>query len=65
MDQSVYGLGYGLDARGVDFLYGQEILLLCIMSIPTVELTQPPTQWVPGAVCSGVNREGREADHFV
>jgi hypothetical protein len=25
--------------------------------------TQPPIQWVPGAILSGVKRSGREADH--
>jgi hypothetical protein len=25
--------------------------------------TQPPIQWVPGAISSGVKRQGREADH--
>jgi hypothetical protein len=25
--------------------------------------TQPPTQWVPGALSLGVKRPGREADH--
>jgi hypothetical protein len=25
--------------------------------------TQPPIQWIPGALSSGVKRPGREADH--
>jgi hypothetical protein len=25
--------------------------------------TQPPIQWVPGALSLGVKRKGREADH--
>jgi hypothetical protein len=25
--------------------------------------TQPPIQWVPGALSQGVKRPGREADH--
>jgi hypothetical protein len=25
--------------------------------------TQPPVQWVPGAISLGVKRQGREADH--
>jgi hypothetical protein len=25
--------------------------------------TQPPIQWVPGALSPGVKRPGREADH--
>jgi hypothetical protein len=30
---------------------------------PAVGPYQPPIQWVPGAVSSGVKRQGREADH--
>jgi hypothetical protein len=26
-------------------------------------LTQPPIQWVPGALSPGVKRPGREVDH--
>jgi hypothetical protein len=25
--------------------------------------TQPPTQWVPGIISSGIKWQGREADH--
>jgi hypothetical protein len=28
-----------------------------------LEPTQPPIQWVPGALSRGVKRPGREADH--
>jgi hypothetical protein len=28
-----------------------------------VQTTQPPIQWVPGAISLGVKRPGREADH--
>jgi hypothetical protein len=28
-----------------------------------LEPTQPPIQWVPGALSLGVKRPGREADH--
>jgi hypothetical protein len=31
-------------------------------SRPSVEPTQPPIQWVPGALSPGVKRPGREAD---
>jgi hypothetical protein len=30
---------------------------------PCLEPTQPPIQWVPGALTPGVKRPGREADH--
>jgi hypothetical protein len=33
------------------------------MSAPALGLTQPPIQWVPGALSLGVERLGREADH--
>jgi hypothetical protein len=30
---------------------------------PALGFTQPPIQWVPGALSAGVKRPGREADH--
>jgi hypothetical protein len=52
---SVVGIAtsYGLDDRGVG------------VRVPVGSLgsTQPPIQWVPGALSTGVNRPGREADH--
>jgi hypothetical protein len=32
---------------------------------PTLGSTQPPIQWVPGAVSPWVERQGREADHSI
>jgi hypothetical protein len=32
-------------------------------SRPALRSTQPPIQWVPGALSTGVKRSGREADH--
>jgi hypothetical protein len=34
-----------------------------VTSRPALEPTQPPIQWVPGAVSLGVKRPGRKADH--
>jgi hypothetical protein len=33
------------------------------MSRPALGPTQPPSQWVPGALSLGVKRPGHEADH--
>jgi hypothetical protein len=30
---------------------------------PALGPTQPPVQWVPEALSSGINRQGHEADH--
>jgi hypothetical protein len=32
-------------------------------SRPALGSTQPPIQWVPGALSPGIKRQGREADH--
>jgi hypothetical protein len=37
--------------------------LFSTLSRPAVGCTQPPIQWVPGALSPGVKRSGREADH--
>jgi hypothetical protein len=34
-----------------------------VSSRPALEPTQPPAQWIPGALSPGVKRPGREADH--
>jgi hypothetical protein len=54
-------LGYELDDRccRVRFPAGLGIFLFTIALGPT----QPPIQWVPGALSLGVKRPGREADH--
>jgi hypothetical protein len=39
------------------------IFLLTTASRPALGSTQPPIQWVPGALSLGVKRPGREADH--
>jgi hypothetical protein len=37
--------------------------LFSTSSRPALGSTQPPIQWVPGALFPGVKRPGREADH--
>jgi hypothetical protein len=58
-------IGYGPDDRGVgvpspgrvkNFLFSKSSGL-------ALGSTQPPIQWVPGALSPGVKRPGREADH--
>jgi hypothetical protein len=38
-------------------------ILFTTASRTALEPTQPPMQWVPGALSLGVKRQGREADH--
>jgi hypothetical protein len=49
--------------QGFDSRQGQEIFLFSTASRPALGPTQPPTQWVAGALSLGVKRPGREADH--
>jgi hypothetical protein len=39
------------------------IFLFTTVSRPALRPTQPPIQWVPGALSLGVKRPGHEADH--
>jgi hypothetical protein len=57
--------GYVLDVRmiGVRFPAGLGIFLFDTASKPALGSTQPPIQWVPGALSLGVERPLREADH--
>jgi hypothetical protein len=56
---------YGLDDRGsrVRFPTGDGIFLFTTAFRTALEPTQPPIQWVPGALSLGVKQPGREADH--
>jgi len=46
------------------FVYKElEIYLFITFSTPALGPTQPPTQWVPGALSLWIKRPGREADH--
>jgi hypothetical protein len=57
--------GYGLDDRmiGVRFPAGLGIFLFDTASIPAVRPTQPPIQWISGAISLWIKRSGREGDH--
>jgi hypothetical protein len=56
-------LDYGLDGRGFESRQGLGIFLFTTASRPVLRPTQPPIQWVPGAISLGVKRPGHEADH--
>jgi hypothetical protein len=48
---------------GIALGYGLGIFLFITASRTAPGPTQPPSQWVPGALSLGVKRPGREADH--
>jgi hypothetical protein len=48
---------------GFDSRRGLGIFLFSSASRPALESTQPPIQWVPGALSPRVKRAGRESDH--
>jgi hypothetical protein len=48
---------------GVRILAENGIFLFDTVTRRAVKPTQPPVQWVPGALSLGVKRVGREADH--
>jgi hypothetical protein len=55
-------MGYGLD--GHSSIPGRsKIFLFSIATRPALRPNQPPIQWVPQALSSGVKRPGHEADH--
>jgi hypothetical protein len=65
-DSSVgIALGYGLDDRGSRVRYpaGAGNFLFTTAPRTALGLTQPPIQWIPGALSLGIKRPGRETDH--
>jgi hypothetical protein len=48
---------------GVRFRVGGLGIFFNTMSKPALGSTQPPIQWVPGALSLGVKQPGHEADH--
>jgi hypothetical protein len=61
-DSSV-GIALGCELDDWGSRKGLGNLLFTTASRPTLGPTQPPIQWVLGALSSGVQRPGREADH--
>jgi hypothetical protein len=64
---SIVGIvtSYGLDDQGVRVRVpcGVNNLLYSMSSRPALGSTQPPIQWVPGALSLGVKQPGHEANH--
>jgi hypothetical protein len=52
---------YGLESQGS--VTGRGKRFFSTASRSTLGPTQPPVQWVPGALSLGVKRPGLEADH--
>jgi hypothetical protein len=53
-----------MEDRGFESRWGLGIFLFTTTSRTALGPTQPPIQWVPGALSLGVKRPGREADHL-
>jgi hypothetical protein len=54
-------LGYGLDDREFESWQGLGIFFITTFR-PDLGPTQPPIQWIPGALSLGEKRPGHEAD---
>jgi hypothetical protein len=63
--QSVYrwATGWTIGILGFDSRRGRGIFLFTTASRTVLGPTQPPIQWVPGALSLGVKRPGCQADH--
>jgi hypothetical protein len=63
-DSSVsIALGWTIGVLWFDSRRGLRIFLFTTASRTALGPTQPPIQWVPGALSLGVKRSGHEADH--
>jgi hypothetical protein len=57
-------MGRMAEVPGFDSRYDQEIFRYSRVSIPALELIQPPDQLISGAPSPEVKRPGRESDHL-
>jgi hypothetical protein len=58
-----WATGWTIEVLGFDSRRGLVIFLFNTASRTALEPTQPPIQWVPGALSLGVKQADREADH--
>jgi hypothetical protein len=58
-----WATGWTIGVLGFDSRRGLGIFLFTTASRTALGPTQPPIEWVPGALSLGVKRPGREADH--
>jgi hypothetical protein len=56
-------MGWMIGVLGFDSWQGLGIFLFTTASRTALGPTQPPIQWVLGALSPGIKRPGREADH--
>jgi hypothetical protein len=56
-------MGWTIEVLGFDSRRGPGIFLFTTASRTALGPTQPPIQWVPGALSLGAKRSGREAHH--
>jgi hypothetical protein len=60
---SSFSTGWTIGVLGFDSRRGLGIFLLTTASRTALGPTQPPIQWIPGALSLEIKRPGREADH--
>jgi hypothetical protein len=56
-------MGWKIGVLGFDSQWGLGIFLFNTVSTMALGPTQPPIQWVPGALSLGVKQPGHEADN--
>jgi hypothetical protein len=56
-------MGWMIEVLGFDSWQGLGIFLFTTVSRMALGPTQPPIQWVLGAISLGVKQPGHEADH--